>query len=277
MSLGSAGAGIGGMAPNSKVWALHDLDHESTIYGQFIAQDVSKDVSGSIAESSSVNRQSPILQWVGGELEVVTFRARIWANNKDESIEDNVLALEDLVKRNTDLKRPPVCTLSIGTITTLDMDCLVASIGGVVYDEPRDDGSLRGVQLSITLKKYEEIDFTVTDPSVPESFTRKRRAKKGDTYESIAADEYGNAMLGVLVRQLNPRLPSMDLADLNPRDPVHIYPEEYLLTLPLEPQFHAFKSGYGNEAAEARWRDIFKLRGGTAYATAFADTSTEDY
>jgi hypothetical protein len=69
----------------------------------------------------------------------------------------------------------------------------------------------------------------------------------------------------------------MLLADLNPKDPVHVYPEEYLLTIPIEPEFHAFKTGAGNEAAEEVRREMFDARAGDVYTTIFGDTAGDEF
>jgi len=265
-------AGIGAHGDDPKLWTLEDLDRGVTIVGQFIPQGVTKTVEGSIAQAGSQNAQFPILQWTSGELEVITFSARLWATDStDFSVEDRLDALENLVKRQEDLDRPPVCTFAWGDVSSLVVDGLVKAIGRSTYDEIRNDGTLRGVSLQITLWRYEPLEFTVTDPALPERMTRIRRAKQADTYESIALDEYGNPLLGVLLRQLNPRIPGMELADLKAKDPVHVYPEDYLVTLPVEPEFHGFRTGEGYETAEERRRELFDARGGDAFVTFYAD------
>jgi hypothetical protein len=270
-------AGIGGAGPAAKLWVLTDLDRNEDVVGQFIPQRVTKTVAANIARATSLSWQQPILQWVAGELETVTFDAKLWATDAtDLSVDERLERLEGFVKSAKDLKRPPVCAFSWGLLGTLTFDCLVQSIGGIVYDEVRDDGSLRGATCSITLNRYEPPELKITDPTVPEKFTRVRRARRGDTYEKIALDEYGDPLLGVLLRQLTPKAPGMPLADLRPRDPVHVFPEEYLLTLPIEPQFHAFKRGPGHEAAEALRRRLFDLRGGDGFALSFPAAAEED-
>lgn len=273
-------SGIGAQGLDQKLWVLTNLDkpNEKDIVGQFVPQSVSKTVSGDIAAASSVNRDYPILQWTAGELEVVTFQAKLWAkDSEDMTVEQRLVALENLVRRLSDLKRPPICAFSWGSVGTLNIECLVKSIGGVTYDEVREDGTLRGVSVDITLQRYEEVTLVSTDPSKPETYTRVRRAKKGDTYESIALWEFGDPELGVLLRQLNPRRPGMALADLFPNDKVHVFPEEFLLTLPVEPEFHAFKSGPGYEAAEARRREMFDARDSDSYVTIFGDTADGEF
>jgi len=262
-------AGIGGHGKNQKLWSLWDQDRDEVIYGQFTAEGVQRFLGANIAQSSTMNSQYPILQWVSGDLEEISFDARLWANDAgDFTVEQRLDRLEDLIRRNSDLERPPVCTFGWGDVASLVVDCLVRSMSEG-FDEVRDDGTLRGVSIRISLARYEAVEFSPTDSSLPERMTRIRRARKGDTYERIALLEYGDPELGVLLRQLNPRLPGMPLADLNPKDPVHVYPEDFLLSKPIEPEFHAFKSGPGYEAAEERRREIFDARGGDTYSTIY--------
>lgn len=271
-------SGGGGAGFDPKLWTLFDLDRGEEIVGQFVAQSVTKNVSASIARSSAYNAQFPILQWVAGELETVSFSAKLWAvDSVDFSVDERLERLEQLVKRQSDLKRPPVCAFSLGNVPSLSIDCLVRSIGGITYDEVREDGTLRGVSLRIALERYEEFGVEATDPSVPASMTRIRRARAGDSYESIALSEYADPELGVLLRQRNPRIPGMDYSDLAAKDPVHIFPESFLRTLEIEPEFHAFKTGDEFAAAEEAWREIFEARSGDAFLTIFADGSPGEF
>jgi hypothetical protein len=271
-------AGVGAAGLDLKLWTLSDLDRGVDIVGQFTPQGLRKTVSAGLVQGGSVNRDYPIVQWVRGELEVVTFSARLWAKDStDLTVSQRLVQLENLVRRASDLKRPPICAFSLGSLATVAIDCLVKSIGGVTYDDVRPDGTLRGATLQVTLWRYEEVTLKATDPSVPASQTRIRRSKRGDTYESVALTEYGDPELGILLRQLNPRRPGMPLADLNPLDPVHVFSEEFLLTLPIEPEFHAFKSGPGNEAAEERRRQIFDARDDDQFTTIYGDTADDEF
>jgi len=256
----------------NKLWILSDLDRGVDHIGQFVPEDVTHETGARIEASGSLNQEFPIVQWLSGELEKITFKARLFATDStDLTIEDRYYAIQNLTRRASDLKRIPICYFSWGALATLQVQCLVQSVAPAVFDEIRNDGTARGVSLQITLIRYEEPEWTATDPSVPEKFTRVRAAKRGDTYESIARSEYGNAELGVLLRQLNPRTAGMALADLRKGDLVHIYPEEYLYTIPIEPEFHGFKSGPGNEAAQENLRRIFDLRARDRFSVTFPD------
>ncbi len=65
----------------------------------------------------------------------------------------------------------------------------------------------------------------------------------------------------------------MDLSTLAPKDPVHVFPESFLRTLEIEPEFHAFKAGEGNEAAEEGRREAFEARADDAFVTIFSENS----
>lgn len=279
----------GGGAYGSKVkkWVLFDKENLEEIEGQFIPQNMTRELSGNIAEVSSVNRQYPILQWVGGVNETYTFTARLWAKDStDNTVGEKLQRLEKLVVRNRDLGRPPVCAFYWGDDPSLAADVLVQSLGGITYDEimppvKNDRGVpislLRGVTLQITLRRFVEVDLKLTDPSEKERQTRIRRARKGDTYESIALDEYGDPSLGILLRQLNPRIPGMDVSDLTVLDPVHAFDESFLLTKQIQPEFLALRSGSENEAAEQMRRDLFELRNKDVFTTVFSDTAKSTF
>lgn len=271
-------SGGGGAGFNPKLWALFDYDKRESIVGQFVAQSVTKNVSATIARSVSYGAQHPILQWVAGELETISFRAKLWAvDSTDLRVGERLERLEALVKRDVKIGRPPVCAFSIGDVDSLAIDCLVRSLGGITYDELRDDGSLRGVTLQISLERFEEFNVEATDPSVPESQTRIRRARAGDSYESIALDEYADPELGVLLRQLNPRVPGMDLSTLSAKDPIHVFSESFLRTLEIAPEFHAFKTGENFAAAERARREIFEARADDAFLTIYAENAEDEF
>ena len=259
-----------------KLWTLVDMDRKQTFVGQFIAEGVSRQAASNIAVASSPNRQNPIVQWISGREERITFTAKMWANNEDESIEDRIDRLEQLRNRQDDLRRPPICMFSLGNVRSMSMEVLVETLGGIQYSELRPDGTPRGVTFQIGLIKFVELPLEPTDPSSPDNMTRVRRAREGDTYESIAASEYGDPELGILLRQENPRTPGMDLADLSPGDGVHIFPETFLRTLLLQPAWHGLRSGPDNEAAEQARRNIFEARSDDGFSTAYADTSASE-
>lgn len=263
------------LAPTNKVWTLVDLDRRDVIVGQFEPQNVTRNISMNTAHGGSLGAEDPFTQWLRGELKTTTFTARLFAvdNTAGSNVESMIERLEDLVKRADDLKRPPICDFFVGSIESLTQTCLVKSLGGITYDSAFGDGTNRGATLQITLEKYTEITFKATDPTKPQTFTRQRLARQGDTYEAIALWEYGQPELGVVLRQLNPRLPGMPFADLDKGNPVHIYPEDYLLEQPLEPEWHGFKEDVGAEAATEALRELFAARSGSRWFTNFSDTS----
>lgn len=274
----------------NRIWTLFDKERNEFIEGEFVPENVTHNISGSLAKEPAVGRDHPIVQWVNGVTEEITFQARMWAHhNQDITVRQRLERLKLLVRRLADSKdpknsrkrttppRPPICSFWWGPKEVLKLEsCLIESLGGINYDEIQHNGELRGVTMQLTLVRFEEVTLTTTDTALPDRETRIRRAAQGDTYESIAADEYGDPELGIPLRQLNPREPGMALADLSPLDPVHVFSEGYLLRQPIQPQFHALKTGEGNEAAEDRRREMFDLRDGDSFTTSYADRSASE-
>jgi hypothetical protein len=71
----------------------------------------------------------------------------------------------------------------------------------------RPDGTLRSAQFTLSLRRYEKFDLVLTDPNARQHDTFYRAVKQGDTWESLAKMRYGDALLGDLLRRLNPGAP----------------------------------------------------------------------
>lgn len=182
-------------------WRLYDIDHDVTVEGQFAPLGLTRDVGSNIGETNSLNRQDSIIQWLSGTGESITFDAMIYADNILYSILEQFQALENLTKRDPDLRRPPVCRFTYGR--EVAMQCIVESIGGIRYGEARPGGKLRSVMFTISLRKYVPYSPTATAESTETIF---KPAKQNDTYEIIALRAYGNAIKGVNLRNYKPAL-----------------------------------------------------------------------
>jgi hypothetical protein len=101
---------------------------------------------------------------------------------------------------------------------------MVENISNIRAGFLRPDGSLRDIKFTITLRKYVASVQQATDPSQPESLSRYRYVKTGDTYESIAKDEYNNAIYGEVLRRYHRYKP-----DLAENDDVHVLPLNYVV------------------------------------------------
>jgi hypothetical protein len=220
--------------PAVKLWFLQ-VEESTDIFarglriaGQFVPQQISQKVESVIAEAGGFARNQPIINWLGGALREVTFQARLFSNHsQDFSARDKLRLLELLMLKHEPLGRPPVTKFYWGDAIQGGMPCFVSSLGGVTYDEVRTDGSIRGATLNITLKRFQPYRFNQTTAVVQER-TPSHVVKDGETYEMIAYRHYGDPMVGVRLRQENPRSPMVSdapsrVADLDAGDVVKLY------------------------------------------------------
>lgn len=240
------------------------LTRGTRITGQFTPQQVSQNISANIAEAGGYSRTSPIIQWVGGQLRTITMNVRLFSEHKDDNTaEVKLRQLEQLVDEyHHNLKRPPVVAFFWGIAIPDGMPCIVETLGGVSYDEIRSDGSIRGVSLNITLKRFKE--YLIQQQALPTlEQTPAHVVRHGETYEMIAYRRYGDPMLGVLLRQLNPRAPMnaqfpTGVADLKPGERVKLFPVSDLKRERIMPQCHVLRQD--NYIAADNRRYYFELR-----------------
>lgn len=238
-----------------------DLHSGMRISGQFTPQNVQHTIGSRIADVSGFSRENPLIQWIGGTLEVFSFQARFWSEHSgSNTTRDKLETLKLLKKPHSPLNRPPLTRFFWGTVIPGGMPCLVESIGGIAYDEIRPDGSPRGATCNITLKRFTR--FTIDRVTIsPVERTPIHVVRSGDTYESIAQQRYGDPLLGVSLRQQNPRFPMEQWApagmtDLLPGETIKLYPKRDLQT--IKPQSHIFNED-NQQSADLR-RYYFMLR-----------------
>jgi hypothetical protein len=208
-------------------WRILNTDTNEEIEGEFPPQAVNEEVASVWAELAPPGRPQPVLQWVRGALDRITFSARVWSRHTLEDVGEMIDQIKALARFDAELGRPPICIFLWGG--DLAMQCVVETVGGVQWDEIRGDGKARGAVFQITLLRYEPFEQEATDTIQIPRFSLVRGAGPGDTYESIARRAYGDAMKGVWLRQIH----AADPSDLNKktnspvRDPLDaVIPDE---------------------------------------------------
>lgn len=241
-----------------------DLREGTRITGQFQAEEFTRQIGSLVGEGGGFSRTSPLIQWLGGKLETVTFRTRLFSEHSQSNTAANKLRiLEKLNKSIAPLNRPPLVRFFWGRAIPGGMPCIVEDIGGVVYDDLRPDGTVRGAILSISLKRYTPYIMERAVVS-PDARTPIYEVRAGDTYEMIAARKYGDPMLGVPLRQQTVRFP-FDLqaprhyADLEPNNIIKLLPKRDLDSVKIKPKSHIFDPD--NVYASENRRRFFSLRG----------------
>lgn len=223
---------------DNKTWSIvgDDVGYEDLQFsGQFPAENYSeRGGNANLGESTTLNKSEPNYQWLFGDGEIVTFRARLFALNSFKNIKQQIETLKSFKKRKSDLKRPPKFLFSYGT--EIQFTCFIRQID-YEYDELRNDGSIRGAIVTISLQKLDDtligtesastslasqIKFAAGVVGASAGITNQIKskikipffsvhtldktikAKEGDTFESIAQKQYGSAILGDLLRNTQP-------------------------------------------------------------------------
>ena len=215
-------------------------------------QGVTHNVGADWAEGSTLGRDTPIQQWAKGQQETLTLEARFFGRHQFENIQRSVDALRKAVKSDPKLGRPPLWDFIWGSI--VHETVVIASVGNLVYRSARWDGSLQDATVQLTLRKYVKFEIAKSDPDEREHNTFYVRAKRGDTYEAIAAARYGDPQIGELLRRQAPDKPF-----LSPDDEVMVLDEEKVRGVVINPVSIPLQR---TAAGIAFRRDLFAARSG---------------
>lgn len=171
---------------------------------QYEPQNVTESYGSAYSSSTGMNRANPLVQFSNGEQKTITFDARMWASDSTQTIEARIEDLKRAVDPDDDLKRPPRYQFVWGSL--IDALVVVQSIGGIRYDRLRPDGTAIGCTLSINLMRVVEWDVElVAEDRVTDTFYAP--TKSDDQWETIAVRQYGDALMGELLRRRNPSIP----------------------------------------------------------------------
>lgn len=222
-----------------------DLSVGDRIYGQFTPQEFTYDLGASVSDAGGYSREHPLVQWVGGAVETISFQARLFSEHKDDQTATNKFeTLKNLKRSLPPNNRPPITRFFWGNAIPGGVQCFVQSLGGVKFDEIRPDGSIRGVSLSITLKRFTPFRV-VRVVSSPVEQTPTHTVKDGQTYEMIAQLKWGDPLLGVVLRRMNPRFPMEQwapkgIADLSSGEIIKIFEKREVTKSRIKPTSHIF-------------------------------------
>lgn len=207
LSAGAAAATT--LIPNFKIWQMKNLDTGELLQGQFEPTNVSRDVGANWGQFTSLNRQNPIMQFLNGAQETLSFDGRFF---RDHALDKSPkLKLEQLIswtKINDKVRRPPVLQFWVGD-GHIQMNCVIAGVTAT-YQRPDFFGELRDVGFSIQLLEF--TTFSIDDAK--EVDTRYAHARERDYFELLAYEEYGNPMIGDVIRKQHPQLQSMEPGDI---------------------------------------------------------------
>jgi len=231
---------------------------------QFTPNSFQREQAATLSSGGGFSMPHPILQWISGGQETISMQVRLFsAHSEDRTAEQKYTMLKDLAQPIPEFGRPPIVSFFWGQLFPDGFPCTIEGYGSEQFDEIRPDGSMRGVTLQLTLKRWQPF-YLEQESGTPQERTPSRIAKDGETYELIAQQEYGDPLYGVLLRRMNPRK-NFDLAaprliaDLEDGDRVKIYPKRDMQSAGrITPECHILKAT--SNAAQAR-SIIFQTRG----------------
>jgi hypothetical protein len=213
-AIGLAAAAASRFLPTFRTWRLVNTDVPGSIVeGDFEALGVTRNVSANYATHKALNQFKPITQYLSGNLDTLSFQGRLYQSHGFDNITEKFNTLVAWTNRDPDLRRPPIVLFSVGDGDTVYFDnalSIIKSISDIQYDSPTVTGGVRGIAFTINLEEYAE--FSLENPPPPE--TRYARAKDGEYMELLAQREYGEPLLGDVIRKRHPALQIVEAGDV---------------------------------------------------------------
>jgi hypothetical protein len=220
MGIGNALIGVGGTLLSKmlalKAWSLKNTEDGTTLKGQFPAEKVTRNVGGNWTEIQALNRANAFIQFLNGKTETLSVQSRFFKRDLlDDSPTEKIDKLIEFTKSTLRFRRPPILTFYLGDGLGLQMDCVLTDITNIEYSEPNALGGMRQVSFTMEFKQVSGSQNSVTaEQEVTD--TRYIHAKDGDYYEMLAEQEYGDPMIGVIIRQRNPTKALLSAGDIIP-------------------------------------------------------------
>lgn len=234
-------------------WFLRNEDTGEELIGQYEAEDVQQSWGSNYAEQTSLNRASPIRQFISGQSQTISFNATLFAHDEfltnisidgigTNSVESDLELLKKWSQRDEDLGRPPICSFWIGNgsigLAKCTIDPMTASFSKLTIS-----GKLKGITIPIKLTQYTPFSLEYTPP--PE--TRYHRSKENDYYEMLTYNEYGSAEIGDVIRKRHPEKLNIETADVIKLPSIAAIRSEI-----VEQKSNTFKTAYGNKETPQR-------------------------
>ncbi len=182
----------------AKTWTLLNLDTREVLKGQFPHEDLSREVGSHWEEINSATRENPIQQFITGELEKVDIQSQFFRRDvTDDTVHEKLRKLISWTKKDKNQGRPPILQFAVGDGTAINMQVILKTLSRVTYSTPDFMGQIRQVAFTMTFWNY--VTSNLADEL--QTDTRYHRTARGQYYELIARIEYGNPLLGDIIRK----------------------------------------------------------------------------
>lgn len=233
-----------GIFASTDVWFLQNVQNAERLEGQFPALNVVREVKNNWAKHTSISRVNSIIQFLNGESDTLSVQIRLYARDAlFNRVEADLKKLEEWAKADALYgNKPPVLSFWIGD-GHLFMDCVIESLSGITYGVPGFQGAPRDITLTINFIAYKP--FGLNDQGTFE--TRYHRTSERDYYELLTQREYGDALMGDVIRKRHPTQPNLQVGDI-----VKLPSIEALRRTKVEPTSIALQTAYGKKDTPQR-------------------------
>jgi hypothetical protein len=208
------------------------VDEGGDIAGEFLFQHAPANITinhgQKYPEGAGFGSIQPFIQWVGGELESLSFDAYFHFEpymaakegsffRESGALRKHVEQLIEAAKKNRNLGRPLLWKFVWGRFVFGPAVLIVGQeqLQSVQWTHDQEGSPGRGIleadvvrqTVQVTLKKYRKFDYEVTNPDAPKSNTIYAEAHAGDQWEHLAKRIYGSAVYGQSLRLRFPAVP----------------------------------------------------------------------
>lgn len=195
---------------NLGAWFLQNTETGQILKGDFPPVNYTRSRSNSYARHTSISRTNAIMQFLHGEAQKLSVDIRLFGRDiAFNSVERDLVLMESWMMPQSGLNDiPPVMTFWVGDAHVI-MDCVIISMANIRYGTPDIKGGVRDVSLTLELEEY--VKFDINDNRLFE--TRYHRARQRDYYEMLTFREYGDPMMGDIIRKRHPTKPVINVGD----------------------------------------------------------------
>lgn len=248
--------------PNFRAWQLENVENRpfQRVRGDFEAYGINRNVSTSWIQHKSLGVQKPLLQFLSGNADKLSFTGRLYQYSALDNITEKFQTLVAWANRDPDLKRPPILLFSVGNGDAAYFDgalSVIDSITDIQYDSPTVLGQVRGITFTVNLLEYTE--FSVEN--LPPHETRYAIAKTAEYMELLAEREYADPMLGDILRR---RMPDLQIVQAG--DTIKLPSRAAIQSIPIAPVSIALLNTQGSkDSPQKALRDLFFARNNRPY------------
>lgn len=222
----------------NRLWHLINVDSGDEIEGDYETE-VSRNIAVSWARHTALSRHTGQTQYLHGNPDTVTFGVRVFQSHfLDRTPSDKIDLLTSWTKPDPVTGRPPIVLFFVGDGDPAygDFFATIESISNISFDSPTLLGGLRGASCDVNLVEFH--DWTIESRPVGES--RYHHARDGDYMELLAVREYGDPLLGDVIRKRHPDLQVVQVGDVVKLSPLETIREESIIptSIPLRGLTH---------------------------------------